>query len=315
MIEALQKNNKLIINSDIDGIISGLILQEFLGCEIVGFSNSNDKLWIVENEVFDYKKFVFIDLFVNNKNITCIDQHIVSYNAEHNELIKNHGNKINPNIIRGKTFFPKNNYYSKYPFGTVHFIISELERNNFNLEKMALFNENNEIQPIDFLLRADDTLLTSLVKYKENAKDWWDWLRTYSKEGKTTTSIINYVYSNLDASIIKNSVQKILLNEPYFCEKPDGGFCDILDQNNEILPNFIEYIDFLATIFNLAPLRFDKKFKIWQGIPNRINFDDKNYENLIKNNSIKGNKVFSYAFVKSYGQEDSFSYTYFKTEK
>ena len=46
MIEKLKQNNKIIINSDIDGVISGLLLTNFCNCEVVGFSNSADGVWL-----------------------------------------------------------------------------------------------------------------------------------------------------------------------------------------------------------------------------------------------------------------------------
>ena len=50
MFDQLQNQN-VIINTDIDGILSGLILHNFLNCEIVGFSNSWDTVWYNKNKV------------------------------------------------------------------------------------------------------------------------------------------------------------------------------------------------------------------------------------------------------------------------
>ena len=35
---------KIVINSDIDGFLSGMILQKYYDCEIVGFSNSKESI-------------------------------------------------------------------------------------------------------------------------------------------------------------------------------------------------------------------------------------------------------------------------------
>lgn len=311
MIQTLKHNKKLIINSDIDGILSGLILQEFLDCEIVGFCNSDNKLWIVQDELEDYRNFVFIDMYVNNKNITCIDQHIVSFNKEHNEKLRAHGNKINPNIIRGRYFSPSSSYYTKYPFGTVHFIIAELERNNICLKKMALFSNDNAIAPIDYFLRADDALLTSVVKYKDNAKDWWNWLSEYSLGGDVIQKFIKYIYAEENPTGNKKRIENHLMASPFYCTKPDGGFYDILSGDNNVLPNFKLYIDHIAKIINLSPLRIKENFKILQGFPKRINFGQSDFDKFMMTSTVSGYKVFSYAFVKSYGKENSFSFTYF----
>ena len=42
MIDMLKKNNKIIVNTDIDGVLSAFILCKYCGCEIVGYSNSED---------------------------------------------------------------------------------------------------------------------------------------------------------------------------------------------------------------------------------------------------------------------------------
>ena len=38
--ELFEKNKNIVINSDIDGFLSGMILQKYFGCKVVGFSNS-----------------------------------------------------------------------------------------------------------------------------------------------------------------------------------------------------------------------------------------------------------------------------------
>lgn len=312
MIEALKLNKKLIINTDLDGVLSGLILQEFLGCEIVGFCNSDNKLWLIEEEKSHYKQFTFIDMFVVNKDITCIDQHIISYDEQHSFLLKSHGNKINPNLIRGRFFSSTSSYIKKYPFGTVHFIIAELEKNGLDLEKIKLFSAENTLNPIDFFLRADDALLTSVEKYKENAKDWWEWLKNYSCEGKITNKFIDYVYSDINAFELKKEVETLLLAKPFYCKKPDGGFFEILDSENRLLPNFKLYLDFIAREINLSPLMMKENFMVLEGIPKRINFKIADFSELMAHSTVSGKKVFSYAFVKSQGKENSFSFTYFE---
>lgn len=310
MINLLQSKKKIVINSDIDGILSGLMLQEFLGCEVVGFSNSADKLWISEDQYEYRKEFVFIDMFVAPENLACIDQHIVSFNEEHNKRLALNPQKINPNIIRGRYFSPQNSYFSKYPFGTVHFIIAELERNNIDLSRLSLFKEGHELHPIDFFLRADDALLTSVKNYPQNAKDWWNWLLKYSAQGNTTKQFIDYTYSGLNVEQNKRTVTQKLKGEPFYCEKSDGGFVEIADSENSLIPNFKLYVDYLAEITNLSPLHIPEKFKIVEGIAERTNFNNEHSETFVNESKILDKKIFSYAFVKSFGQENSLSYTH-----
>ena len=49
------KNQKCIVNSDLDGLLSGMLLQEFLNWEIVGFSSCagkpDDEIWLKDDNI------------------------------------------------------------------------------------------------------------------------------------------------------------------------------------------------------------------------------------------------------------------------
>ncbi len=305
MIDLLKSKNKIIINSDIDGVLSGIILQNYLGCEIVGFSNSDDKIWINSNQIEHQKEVTFIDIFITHPQLACIDQHIVSVNQKHNETLKNNPLKINPNVIRGRYFVPKESYYKKYPFGTLHFIISALERVGQKLD-LDLLSEKEGLKPIDFFLRADDTFYTSKVKYKENAEDWWKWLIDYSKSGRTTQGFYDYIQNfNGKPYDLKKKVETKL--KSFHCDKPDGGFLDILNKEYRLKTNFRSYIDFVAQTVQLPTLSLNDNWTIYKGKPERISLQQANFDDFIE--KIEKNKIFSYAFVKSFGQPNSLSYT------
>lgn len=40
--ELFKENRDIVINSDIDGFLCGMVLQEYFGCRVVGFSDSRD---------------------------------------------------------------------------------------------------------------------------------------------------------------------------------------------------------------------------------------------------------------------------------
>lgn len=44
--ELFAKNKNIIINTDIDGFLCGVILQKYFDCKIVGFSNSRETIWV-----------------------------------------------------------------------------------------------------------------------------------------------------------------------------------------------------------------------------------------------------------------------------
>jgi len=58
--ELFEKNKNIVINSDIDGFLCGMILQKYFGCRVVGFSDSRDTVWLAP-EVSDIDAPVYID--------------------------------------------------------------------------------------------------------------------------------------------------------------------------------------------------------------------------------------------------------------
>ena len=84
--EIFEKNPKIIINTDIDGILSGVILVKYCNCKIVGFTNSKDCVWLAD-EYDDLYKHVYIDMFVTEDKTICIDQHVVALDESHMQKI------------------------------------------------------------------------------------------------------------------------------------------------------------------------------------------------------------------------------------
>ena len=186
MLKELFENNKnIIINTDIDGFLCGMILQKYYGCKVVGFSNSRETIW-VSPEIKDIYSPIYIDLFVNRPNVICIEQHIIAFNRQHHNEIRSYGTKINPNIDRERTFVGdmQSDYFHKYPFGTVHYLIALMAKEGVEVELPDLYKyyslNNITINAGHIILRADDALFSTLGPYRENALDWWGYL-TQSK--------------------------------------------------------------------------------------------------------------------------------------
>ncbi|HOK61287.1 MAG: hypothetical protein WBJ36_02000 [Tenuifilum sp.] len=310
MIEKLKQNNKIIINSDIDGVISGLLLTNFCNCEVVGFSNSADRVWLDTSKCNSIYDGVYIDMYVPNKSTITIDQHIVAINNEHLEKIKINNNKINPNIYNPRFLSPTNSYIKKYPFGTCHFIISMLCKNGINLSSICLNNSSDELMFIDYLLRADDAMNTSISRYKINAQEWWNWLLEYSNKSETIKSLTSYLYS-IDiehATKIKTKITERLINQ-FKCERPDGGFIQIMNENGRLKQNLIDYILFISDLSNLKCFDLNISFKEFRGVHIRTKLSKDQQDELMNHNSVNGEKVFSYAFVRSIDKAENFSYT------
>ncbi|MDI3526354.1 MAG: hypothetical protein PWR03_537 [Tenuifilum sp.] len=312
MIELL-RNKKIIINTDIDGVISGLLLTNYLDCEVVGFSNSSDKVWLDPDKCKNIFDAVYVDMFVANEDTISIDQHIIAVNNFHYELIIKNKNKINPNLFNPRFFIPSDSYKKKYPFGTCHFIISLLCKIGINLSNLNLDTNNSKLSFIDYLLRADDTMNTSLIKYTKNAQDWWKWMIDFSNKSYIIYQIVNYLYSTnkVRANEIKQEISQMLITL-FNCDRSDGGINQITNENGTLKSMVIDYINFISNISNLTCFDYNLKLKEIKGINKRIRITENQQNELIFNNTINGELVFSYAFVKTQNYSECFSYTVFQ---
>lgn len=59
--ELFAENKNIVINTDIDGFLCGMILQKYYGCKVVGFSNSRETIWIKDG-IDDMNKPIYIDI-------------------------------------------------------------------------------------------------------------------------------------------------------------------------------------------------------------------------------------------------------------
>ena len=142
-----RKNQKCIINADLDGILSGMLLQQFLGWEVIGYSSCcgklDDELWLEEKneDIEDIRECVFVDLPVYVPDISVIDQHFVLLENDSIAKYNENKNKLNPNVMRKRLFknqIGENQYTKKYPFGTAHFILALLEKLNIIFQLFRL---------------------------------------------------------------------------------------------------------------------------------------------------------------------------------
>jgi len=310
LIDELKQNNKIIINSDIDGVISGLLLSNLCNCEAVGFSNSSDKVWLDNSKCKSIYDGVYIDMFVPNESTITIEQHIIAMNKEHLERIKINKNKINPNIYNPRFLLPTNSYINKYPFGTCHFIISMLCKQGINLSNISFRIPSDGLSFIDYLLRADDAMNTSLSRYKINAREWWNWLFDFSNKSEIIKVLTSYLYStNIErAAKIKIEITNKLTNQ-FKCDRPDGGIIQIMNENGKLKPNATDYIQFILNLSNLRCFDLPIALKEFKDVNKRTRLSNSQQNELMLQNSVNGEKVFSYAFVRNFYKADYLSYT------
>lgn len=163
-------NQKCIISPDIDGILCGLLMSHYFNWEVVGFYDGKSIALKDGVKIFDC---IFLDMEIFRKNIRSIGQHMQIYNK--NKIPHNWWQNleccINPNNIR--LFDANKNFSQKYPFATIHFLISILYSNNVNI--------NLPDSAITILLYVDGTF-KNLLNYPENCIDWLEYLNAKDKK-------------------------------------------------------------------------------------------------------------------------------------
>jgi hypothetical protein len=332
--ELFEKNKNIIINTDIDGILSGAILVKHLYCKVVGFTNSKDTVWLAD-DYDDLYKHVYVDMFVTSDAALCVDQHIVAVNASHQKKIIWSGTKYGPHIDN-KRIFTDYDFRNKYPFGTVHYIIAQLEEDGLSIKLPDLYSKvpNSNIQFGDLILRADDAMKTSLCAYKSNAQNWWEWLLNKSGNAKVIVELIDYlkqidqqVHTDVDSDgkqhlaqeyfnrltdhveVIKNNTKNYFSNN-FSCRTSDGGYKNIIDASGNVLSNFLDYVDAIGDLMN-CKMQIPTHFIAHVGQYDRTHWIDSFEKDFLKDYTINGQKVFSYAFI--YGPSNyiypNFSFT------
>ena len=339
--ELFDKNPHIIINTDIDGILSGIILCKYCNCQIVGFTNSKDSVWLADG-YNDLYKYVYIDMFVTNDDTTCIDQHIVAVNDSHMKRIIKLGNKYNPQSDDSNNLrvFSSRGFKYKYPFGTVQYLIAQLESEGVKISLPDLYASvpNSEIKIGDLLHRADDAMKTSMYAYKSNADFRWKWLdekapkgsiaelKEYlSTLGSASDEIVDAIkladgkkhkkkeYENQRKKIVEDikTKTKAYFKEQFECKSGDGGFNDIVDEHDNILPYIEKYIKSIAQLFGFEDFKIPNHYNVHKGKVCRTRWLDIFENDFLKDYTICGHKIFSYAFI--YGPDNdrqtNFSFT------
>lgn len=276
MLKEIFENNKdIVINTDIDGFLCGMILQKYYRCRVVGFSNSRETVWLIP-KIEDINKPIYIDLYVANPTVTCIEQHIIAYDKDHHNEICSFGTKINPNLDRKRTFVGdmESDYYHKYPFGTVHYLIALMAKEDIHVELPDLTKVYQISEPGNpskklntnaghIILRADDALYSTLSPYRANALDWWDWLDP--SNNSSAISKLRQFINSCDvhfAREYKDDVGKFF--RALDCDGNDGAFKTVTDNSGNLLDKVIKYKNVICSILEME-LDLYRFYKIHKG--------------------------------------------------
>lgn len=344
-LKSLFKHNpNIIINTDIDGVLSGLLLVKYCDCNIVGFTNSRDKVWLADGHD-DLYGSVYVDMFVTDPKAICIDQHVVALDKKHMQDIRKNKQIFSPqsddeNNLR---VFDEWNFKNKYPFGTFQYIVAKLESEGIKIQFPDLHDlvPNSAITVGDLLNRPDDAMKTTIYAYKKNADNWWNWLNTLAPNGSIAQlkGYLDYLESLSDAKVdaiaipkgqkkhkkteyieqrkkdvevIKEHTKDYFKNN-FQCEgkSGDGDLKIIADDNGYLSSNVSSYIYSIAAIIGLKNIVIPNHYNIHKGVYCRTRWLPIFSPDFLANYSIARHKIFSYAFI--YGPDNdgktNFSFT------
>lgn len=170
----IERKQKIVLSPDSDGILCGLLYTNFLEAEIVGYY---DGKVLILKEGENVKDCTFLDIEIFNNEIRSCGHHMVLYNKNilrtNPGLLNNFSNCIQPNLIRG--FDALKDFQKKYPFATIHFLLSILQHAGV-IEKKDL--HDNSIRPLLFT----DGTWNNLFGYTENCLDWFEYLNFTSSD-------------------------------------------------------------------------------------------------------------------------------------
>jgi hypothetical protein len=291
------KGRECIINTDLDGLLSGMLLQEFLDWKIVGYSSccgkSNDELWLKDKSE-NIRDCVFVDLPVCVKEISSIDQHFVLYDKTSINKINCNQNKINPNIMRHrmlKNGMGNNEYTLKYPFGTVHFILAILENLNLlpDFAHLDFRKKLNNFDLIDLILRAD-RVIGNFCSYTKNCIDWANWIMKIGRENTKilfNTAIKEYSLRERAEHAVEKKLKDL------GCIGIDGDCSNMFRTRDEY--NLKNYLKYLSNATDLHPLPIFRYHDFGNLSGKRVQING--YDFNIFKKEIEDPNLFSYAFV------------------
>lgn len=299
------KTKDIVINSDIDGFLSGMILQKYYDCRIVGFSNSKESIWLIP-EIDSIYEPVYIDIYVNRPDTFCIDQHVIAHDNNHLERILSYGTKMNPNLDIFKRSY-RGDYYHKYPFGTVHYLIAlmkqdgiDVQFNDLEMEYTVKGADGRKYKtcPGQIILRADDALYSSLGPYEGNARNWWEKLKKFNSN--SIDSLYKYLFETCDKKEnwnYKNDIGEFFI-KGLNCDGSDGAFNRITCSDGKTVEDrVINYNNIINKIVGIE-MELPHEVKEYKGSAQRGAFSVEKLQSAITYAFIcspkKPNQCFSY---------------------
>lgn len=135
-----------------------------------------------------------------------------------------------------------------------------------------------------------------------------EYLEDMRRAAEATGDCENRLKKEVD-TIKKNTKQ--YFNEKFACRTGDGGFKEILSQDSHLLPNIIDYITTVFSLMGCEGVNLPTEYATHKGVYCRTRWLPVFEKEFLKDYTICGHKVFSYAFIYGPGNDSmtNFSFT------
>ena len=230
-------NNRIITNSDLDGVLSAMLLQKYYGVRVVGLTNSSDM--IMAETWDDFVKSAYIDMYMTDQRVYSIDQHVIAYDKDECAALLGNERKLNPNLERYRSF--TSGFTRKFPFSTFHYLIAIMARDGIEFKSPSEWFTR-------LSLRADD-VGSVIIRYAENVDDWWGYMNKNFNNPTFIGESIECIRRLDNPSELKIETERFL-KENFDCETKDGGFKRISD-NGVMNLNLLKMFHYIAELFNV----------------------------------------------------------------
>lgn len=100
--------------------------------------------------------------------------------------------------------------------------------------------------------------------------------------------------------------------KPFLCDSSDGGIKELTTENGCLKEHTKRYFEMIANLMNIELFDIDCEFKTYKGITKRMSLIKNQQQELIDFTTIDGEKVFSYAFVRTESRDENFSVTFYR---
>jgi len=176
-----EENQNCIISPDSDGFMCGLLMSYFFNWKIKGFYDGKVMLYA---EDVKPSECIFLDIEIFSSKVKSVGQHcIIPHNDTYKKLeLNGFDSCLSPGMLRGYDGW--NTFQLKFPFGTIHFLISLLShKKNIEINREGITS-----------LLFVDGMFNVLFSYPENSLNWFNYLKFSDKKNPLNKFFYDHNY-------------------------------------------------------------------------------------------------------------------------